>query len=201
MGWFLFALAGLIFVVVFAWFGVNVLSDPTPERSTTGRKRDSGWSGDPSRDVREPGADYWLEWRESSNGESRGYVVVRAKDGQRLSWKTLPKSEGIRAHGVAGESYHMEDVQSEAFDPGTEIALVPEPDNPHGTTSVAIKSADESKHVGYVPTDESSPVFKKLMRGEDLRCHSMWEVRKGGKRVSLRVLVTEPDASVSLPGA
>lgn len=196
----------LIMVLVFGgfaglviWWMYAVETTKSDRDTRSGPSGDSEWSGDRRRDVREAGTDYWLEWRESSDGESRGYVVVRAEDDQRLAWKTLPKSEGIRAHGVAGESYHMEDVQSEAFDPGTEIALVPEPENPHGTTSVAIKSADETKHVGYIPTDHSAPVFAKLMNKQNLRGFSMWEVVRGGERVSLRVLIVEPGASIALP--
>lgn len=189
---------GFAGLVIWWMYAVEMTKSDTDTRS--GPSGDSEWSGDRRRDVREAGADYWLEWRESADGGSRGYVVVRAEDDQRLSWQTLPKSEDVRAIGVAGESYHMEDLQAPAFDVGTELALVPEPENPHSDTAVAIKSTDEARQAGYVPEEKSSVVFKKLMRGEPLRCHSMWEVRNGGERVSLRVLVTEPGASIALPG-
>lgn len=126
---------------------------------------------------------------------------MRADDDQRLRWRTLPRSEGIRAVEVAGAYYyHREDLQCGDFDVGEELALVAEPYNREGTTSVAVKSSDGSRHIGYVPTDRSSPVFKMLQAGKDLRCFSMWEVREGNERKNLRVLIVEPDASIPLPG-
>lgn len=124
------------------------------------------------------------------------------EDGQRLQWQTLPVSEGLEAIGVAGESYHMEDLQSDAFAPGQELSLVREPDNPHSEdgSATAIMDTSERLQAGYIPSEESTRIAKKLDRGEDWRCFSMWEVVKDRERVSLRVLLVGPDASISFPG-
>lgn len=196
----------------------NVRS-PTPSNTTTTQRQssdarssnrsgdnwphteeNSNWSGDPSRDVRRDDADYWLEWRETADGQSRGYLVVRSEDGHRYDWPVLKQRIMLQGIGVAGESYHMEDLQGDAFAPGSRLSLAPEPENPHGTTSVAVKSADESLHVGYVPTEKSERIFNELLDGMDLRCISLWEVRRDGERVSLRILIARPDTDVAWPG-
>ncbi len=169
------------------------------ERSDSQSTDTSEWRRDPSRNVRRKGADYWLEWGESEDGQSRGYNVVRAEDGARYMWKSLKRRVMLQGVNVAGEPYHMEDLQHEDFAPGSYLSLVPEPENPHGETPVAVKSADETLHAGYIPEERSERIFNELQDGVDLRCISLWEVRRGGDRVSLRILIARPDTDVALP--
>ena len=193
-------IVGILAYFVWDWRRVGAGgATGTKGRQGSSSSEDSGWTGDATRDLREAEDDYWLEWRESADGQSCGYIVVRSEDNQRLSWRSLPRSKGFSAVGVAGESYRREVLQSADFAPGRELTLVPEPDNPNGETRVAIKSPDETKHIGYVPADESRAVFRMLQEGEELRCYSMWETRQDGERRSIRVLIAKRDASISLP--
>lgn len=118
-----------------------------------------------------------------------------------LRWQSLPVSEGLEAIPVSGESYHMEDLQSDAFKPGQELSLVREPDNPHSEegTATAVMDASETLKAGYIPTEESTRIARKLDRGEEWRCFSMWEVIRDGERTSLRVFLVDANASLKLP--
>lgn len=144
---------------------------------------------------------YRLEYFEASPG-SRGYTVVRIADDQNLSWRNLPVGDGLESLEVSGESYHMENLRSDAFEPGQELSLVREPDNPESEerTATAIMDASETLKAGYIPTGDSGRISRKLDRGEEWQCFSMWEVVKDGERKSLRVLLVKPDARVELPG-
>lgn len=143
---------------------------------------------------------YRVEFFEATPS-SRGYTVVRIADDQNLSWRSLPVGDGLESLEVSGESYHMEDLQSDAFEPGQELSLVREPDNPESEdgTATAVMDASESLKAGYIPTNESGRISRKLDRGEEWRCFSMWEVVKDGERKSLRVLLVRSDAKVELP--
>lgn len=48
-----------------------------------------------------------------STDVGRGYVVVRVRDGQRLSWDSLPQRDGPAAYNIVGESHHATDLQDE----------------------------------------------------------------------------------------
>lgn len=159
---------------------------------------DPAWRRDPDRDLRREGADYWLEWRESPDGDSRGYLVVRAEDGRRLQWPELAEATPIRGFDLAGQSFHAEELQDDAFAPGRPLSLVPRPSGSHGPSTVAVRSADGERQAGYLPSDRSGPVYRALRSGRDLRCLAGWEVRREGKRLGLRVLVARPEVDVAL---
>lgn len=143
---------------------------------------------------------YRLEYRdEEAEVYGRGYFVVRNEDGQALAWRTLPRSDGLEAINVAGEDYHIDELQSPAFAPGTPLALVREPDNPHDESAVAVYDAEQKLHIGYIPASDSERIARKLDRGEEWRCYSMWEqIDREGRRTQLRVLLLSGDASVRL---
>lgn len=182
----LFAL--LLFGVFYWWEGVKEKAHS--RRASRTREANKGGSAS-------TGADYRLVWFEGDYG--RGYQVERVSDGQKLRWQTLPRSEGLEAIGVAGESHHEDDLQSPSLEPGKPLSLVREPDNPYDENAVAIYDAAERHQAGYIPGDESVRIAGKLDGGERLQAYSMWEVWKGGKRVSLRILLVGEEASVDLP--
>jgi len=128
--------------------------------------------------------------------DGHGYVVMRLNDEQLLNWHTLPRKEGIESVNVAGESHHMKELQEDCFTAGSEVKLIYEPDNPYGENAIAVWDANERYHVGYIPKEESARILNKLQRGEIEKSLVMWEIHKRKKRVSIRLLLVSPGASL-----
>lgn len=162
-----------------------------------------GGKGTLSADAAEPRPDaehaYRLEHRESGH-YGQGYIIVRNRDGEVFRWRTPEGSRGLIQLGVAGELDHKENLQAPDFDPGRWLSLVREPDSRHDEEgyATAITNAEETMKVGHVPADRAEEVARMLDDGVDLRCLSMWEVEQLEERVSLRVLIIGPDASIDL---
>jgi len=116
-----------------------------------------------------------------------GYYVLRIGDNKRLSWATLPP--GLLSFTVAGTSSHQDELQREAFAPGSSLSLLLEPDNVYDPNAIKICSPDLSTEVGYVPGELASKVGTALKRGEIARCISLWEETEMNRRVKLRALV------------
>lgn len=170
----------------------------------TVRKGDEGGGESrPSVDAAEPRPDaeheFRLEYRDSGH-YGQGYIIVRNRDGEVFRWRTPEGSRGLIQLGVAGELDHKENLQAADFDPGRWLSLVREPDSHHDREghATAITSADETMKVGHVPADRSEEVARMLDDGVELRCLSVWEVVQIDERVSLRVLLIGPDASLDL---
>lgn len=141
--------------------------------------------------------DYRLVENEWESGQ--GYVVQRTSDGQKLSWRRLPVSEGFESLGVAGESHRLDELQSPTFKPGNRLSLVPEPDNPHDPDAIAVWDEHQSFQAGYIPSTDAERIGRKLEAGEIEQVVSMWETYAEGRRVSLRMLLLGPEASIALP--
>ena len=120
----------------------------------------------------------WLE-----RGE-RGYHLRDAATGSSVRWED-PR---IRVVPAAGVSYRpaLEDL---SFDPGSRLALVHEPDNPHDPNAVAIYNEERTLQLGYVP----AAVAPELAGDE--QAVSLWRVDGG-----LRVLIVPADAWIGTPG-
>lgn len=116
-----------------------------------------------------------------------GYYVLRVEDNKRLSWEELPA--GLLTFEVAGASRHEEQLQSDAFAPGSSLALSLEPENPYDSNAVKVSSADLSLQVGYVPRELAPKVGRALRRKEVARCIALWEEIERNRRVGLRVLI------------
>jgi len=116
-----------------------------------------------------------------------GYYVLRVNDNKRLSWEELPP--GLLSFTVAGSSRHQDELQKEAFAPGSSLSLALDSDNVYDLNAVKICSPNLSTQIGYVPRELASKVGKAIKRGEVARCISLWEETEQNRRVSLRVLV------------
>jgi hypothetical protein len=99
----------------------------------------------------------------------------------------------IRVVKLAGASYRADALQDDAFAPGSRLALVREPDNPHDPAAVAVWDADRRLQAGYVPA-EVAPA----LRGDE-QALALWEYRQEDRRIGLRVLIASPDAWVPEP--
>ena len=94
----------------------------------------------------------------------------------------------IRVVPVAGVSFRPGNVDDASFDPGSRLAVVPEPENEHDPNAVAIWNQARTLQAGYVPRDVA------LELQGDEQAISLWRVEGG-----LRVLIVPPDAWVGTP--
>jgi hypothetical protein len=113
-----------------------------------------------------------------------GYRLRDAASGEVVRWED-PR---ILVVPVAGVSFRPEAVEDPSFEPGSRLALVPEPENPHDPHAVGIWNEDRSIQAGYVPR-ETAPT----LRGDE-QAVSLWRVEGG-----LRVLIAPADAWVGRP--
>jgi hypothetical protein len=126
----------------------------------------------------------WLE-----RGES-GYWLRDAATEEPVRWS----DERLLVVPVAGASYRLEALADDAFAPGRELALVPEPDNVHDPGAIAIWDAGRRLQAGYVPADSTARV------PESAQAFSLWEFRdEESRRVGLRALIVAADAWVGRP--
>jgi hypothetical protein len=113
-----------------------------------------------------------------------GYRLRDAASGEVVRWED-PR---ILVVPVAGVSFRPEAIEDPSFEPGSRLALVPEPENPHDPHAVGIWNEDRSIQAGYVPR-ETAPT----LRGDE-QAVSLWRVEGG-----LRVLIAPADAWVGRP--
>ena len=120
----------------------------------------------------------WLE-----RGE-RGYRLRDAETEDPVRWED-PR---IRVVPVAGVSYRTDALDDPSFDPGCRLALVPEPDNPHDRSAVAIYNQQRTLQLGYVPAAVAPHL------AGDEQAVSLWRVDGG-----LRVLIAPSDVWIGAP--
>jgi hypothetical protein len=89
---------------------------------------------------------------------------------------------------VAGVSYRADAVADPSFDPGLQLALVPEPSNEHDPNAVGIWNAERTLQAGYVPAAAAPSL------AGDEQAVSLWRVEGG-----LRVLIAPADAWIGTP--
>jgi hypothetical protein len=144
-----------------------------------------------------PQTDFELVRFATARGE--GYVVQRTKDKQRLSYWSLPVSQGLYAFDVAGTAYGKEHLQDSAFSPGKHLVILPDPSNPMDPEALAVWDSTHKLHIGYIPKDCSSKMKKRMIGEEGFTYISMWEEKEGKVRVGLRVLVVAPNVKIKFP--
>ena len=94
----------------------------------------------------------------------------------------------MRVVPVAGVTFRPGVVEDASFDPGRHLALVPEPDNEHDPSAVAIWNEERTLQAGYVPRDAAGE-----LQGDE-QAVSLWRVEGG-----LRVLIVPADAWIGTP--
>lgn len=127
-----------------------------------------------------------------------GYIVRRLEDGKKLSWRGLPKRDGLQAMNVAGVNNYPKTLQHKSFAPGNQITLKPEPDNPHDPDAIAVYDQSGKHHIGYLYREDCPRIHEKMKEG--FGCISMWETVKQRKRVGLRILFIEGKALAKIKG-
>jgi len=126
--------------------------------------------------------------------EGRGYEL-RDERGRPIRWEDRRLvSRGITVLKVAGMSYRAEQLQEDAFRPGSRLTLVPDPANEFDRHAVGVWDANGRIQVGFVPRDASGEIAERLEH-ETLEAWAVWEWRdEGGRRVGLRMIIAPPDA-------
>jgi hypothetical protein len=144
--------------------------------------------------------DYGLVPFETEDGQGRGYVVERLEDSQRLAWDFLDnRRQGLESIGVAGETYHIDDLQADSFRPPARLMLVPEPTNRYDPNAIAVWDAAKRYQAGYIPGSEAKRIGGRIRKGQIVECLSIWETIVNGKRVSLRMLLVSQKACLQRP--
>jgi len=113
-----------------------------------------------------------------------GYHLRDAATGEPVRWED-PR---LRVVAVAGVTFRPGNVEDASFDPGRRLALVPEPENEHDPSAVAIWNEERTLQAGYVPREKAAEL------DGDEQAVSLWRVDGG-----LRVLLVPADAWVGLP--
>jgi hypothetical protein len=101
---------------------------------------------------------------------------------------------------VAGANHRHEALQADAFAPGTQIRLRPEPDNAFDKNAVQILDLSGELFVGYVPAELSADVSG-LLRGTEVGGQVIREFRRGseqGERIGLHVLIAPAGRQMTL---
>jgi hypothetical protein len=122
----------------------------------------------------------WLE----RDRRGAGYHLRDAATGEPVAWDD-PR---IVVVPVAGVSFRPDAVADGSFDPGLPLALVPEPDNEHDPSAVAVWNEGRTLQAGYVPRDVAA-----TLDGSELAV-SLWRFGEG-----LRILVVPAGSWVGRP--
>ena len=120
-------------------------------------------------------------WLERGPG---GYWLRDAATEEAVRWS----DERLLVVHVAGASYRLDALADDAFAPGAELALVPEPENEHDPSAVAIWNEARTIQAGYVPREVAPEL------AGDEQALSLWRVDGG-----LRVLIAPADAWLGTP--
>jgi hypothetical protein len=131
--------------------------------------------------------------------DGRGFVVTQVEDGLKLSWQTLPCSDGLESLPVVGTSHRMKAFRSQDFALGRTVSLVPEPQNPYDPSAIGVWNDKRSLQVGYIPKKDAARLGRKIEKGERFRSIVIWEMMQGRQRVGIRILMIREGASISGP--
>lgn len=121
--------------------------------------------------------------------EWRGFLLIQ------------PRSELLRLHvfetWVAGVHHFPDSAVHESFAPGTQLALVPEPDNPYDAAAIGVWNAERTLRVGHVPA-----VIVADLTPNERTALTLSEQLDAGKRTTLRILISrEPVSLRVVPGS
>ena len=122
----------------------------------------------------------WLE----RDRKGAGYHLRDAATGERVAWEDAR----IRVVPVAGVSFRPEGVADASFDPGARLALVPEPENEHDPSAIAVWNAGRTLQAGYVPREVAAQL------GGTEQAVALWRAGAG-----LRILLVPAGSWVGKP--
>ncbi len=139
---------------------------------------------------------------ESGSGElveGRGYELLD-EQGRAIRWDDRRlASAGVLVLKVAGTSYRAEELQDDAFRPGSRLALRPDPANEFDPHAVEVWDADGRIQIGFLPREAAGELAERVEHGS-LEALALWEWRdEDGRRVGLRMLIAPLDARVERP--
>lgn len=90
---------------------------------------------------------------------------------------------------VAGLMHFPNAAQRPDFTPGREVALIPEPDNPHDPDAIGVWNASKSIQVGHLP----AVIVRRLDDPSEERVGVPWQIAEGPERRGLwDVVAREP---------
>ncbi len=128
---------------------------------------------------------------EPEDGHGRGVTIWDQEEDEPIPWEDWFEATQGRLYSVrvvGGQEYHSAELQLHTFAPGHEVLLVPEPDNPYDSNAVAVYDRQGNFQAGYIPREEAASIQHEIRR--HIRAFVVWETLAEGKRVGLRLAVT-----------
>jgi hypothetical protein len=114
-------------------------------------------------------------------------------DGRFLNVDTrLASDDRVLYCRAAGARHRPQALSDARFDPGAQILLRSEPDNPHDAQAVGIWDVTGALQLGYIPATLCGEVAASIRSGASLGGQVIREFRLGssrGERIALHVLI------------
>lgn len=101
--------------------------------------------------------------------------------------RRLPKLD-ILVVNVRGEFHNQAGATNGDYVPGTEISLVPEPDNPYDDRAVMVCDGSGGNKCGYMNKQQARRYLKLLERGEDMEARVLFHRVEDGQRVAVQLI-------------
>jgi hypothetical protein len=121
----------------------------------------------------------------------RGWVIHDATtDSAFEEADPLLDDASILVFNVRGVTFHKAALQQSCFNPGHEVLIVPEPDNPVDEDALAVWDASRRHHLGYVPKERTWRFRLSLDGNRDSRAYVWWDWHKtNGERCGVKVVM------------
>jgi hypothetical protein len=99
---------------------------------------------------------------------------------------------GLLVSQLRGEKYYESSCKAGDFRPGTEVLLVPEPENPHDDRAVAVFDQTGQHRAGYVNKQKARAYLKRVSGGERLMAISIRSQGPGVATHQVTIVATAP---------
>jgi hypothetical protein len=121
----------------------------------------------------------------------RGWVIHDSKtDSAFEEADPLLDDASILIFNVRGVTFHKDALQQSCFNPGHEVLIVPEPDNPVDEDALAVWDTRRRHHLGYVPKERTWRFRVSLDGNRDSRAYVWWDWHKtNGERCGVKVVM------------
>jgi hypothetical protein len=121
-------------------------------------------------------------WYPDEGGEVwiAGYHVVDLGSGRYVP-RDAPElaARGLRVVGVAGAGRHHADaLASDAAQPGAELELRRDPENPHDANAIAVHGAGGGEQLGWVPREVAAELAPEMDAGASWTAVALREQRR-----------------------
>lgn len=120
----------------------------------------------------------------------RGWVIHDLDDVAIAEDDPLLDRLGIVIFKVAGVTFRPAALQASCFNPGCEVKLIKEPQNPVDKKAIAVWDAKRHHHLGYVPKDQTWRLHLLLDGTSSPHGYVWWDWHKSdGARCGVKIVM------------